>query len=82
MRRAVALETIGQNAVCFQGARDRLGRPWRRVTFVESLEQHELWTRDEQELRTWLTERGVDTEHDRTWAQLVDHAFSHFVEPG
>jgi lysyl-tRNA synthetase class 2 len=23
----------------------------------------------------------VDTKQDRTWAQLVDHAFSHFVEP-
>ena len=29
----------------------------------------------------WLNERGVDTKQDRTWAQLVDHAFSHFVEP-
>src|SRR5213076_2806496 len=28
-----------------------------------------------------LAERGVDTTHDGTWAQLVDHAFSHFVEP-
>ena len=34
------------------------------------------------ELRAWLTERGVDTEADKDWAQLVDHAFSHFVEPG
>ena len=33
------------------------------------------------ELRAWLKERGVDTEADRDWAQLVDHAFSHFVEP-
>ena len=24
---------------------------------------------------------GVDTTHDKTWAQLVDHAYSHFVEP-
>jgi lysyl-tRNA synthetase class 2 len=23
----------------------------------------------------------VDTSHDKTWAQLVDHAYSHFVEP-
>ena len=31
--------------------------------------------------RAWLTARGVDTSYDQTWAQLVDHAFSHFVEP-
>src|SRR5213075_3435633 len=24
---------------------------------------------------------GVDTGADKTWAQLVDHAYSHFVEP-
>jgi len=23
----------------------------------------------------------VETQHDRTWAQLLDHALSHFVEP-
>jgi lysyl-tRNA synthetase class 2 len=45
------------------------------------LEERELWTDDADELRAWLTERGVDTSHDETWAQLVDHAFSHFVEP-
>ncbi len=49
---------------------------------MDALEQHELWTRDADELRAWLTERGVPTEQDSDWAQLIDHAFSHFVEPG
>src|SRR5207237_250481 len=31
--------------------------------------------------RAKLEAAGVDTSHDRTWAQLVDHAYSHFVEP-
>src|SRR6185295_3612764 len=39
-------------------------------------------TRDPAELRAWVTERGVDTDADKDWTQLVDHAFSHFVEPG
>ena len=34
------------------------------------------------ELRARLGERNVDTTHDKTWAQLIDHALSHFVEPG
>ena len=38
--------------------------------------------RDPDELRGWLEERGVDTNADKDWPQLVDHAFSHFVEPG
>jgi lysyl-tRNA synthetase class 2 len=57
-------------------------RPWQRVGFVESLQAVELWTRDEAQLRAWLAERGLDTDADRDWPQLVDHAFSHFVEPG
>jgi len=48
---------------------------------VDVLEELELWTRDPVELRAWLAERGVDTSADNDWAQLMDHAFGHFVEP-
>jgi lysyl-tRNA synthetase class 2 len=78
---AVTLEILGTTQVSFRGHEIDFAPTWRRLPFVESLEQRELWTRDEQELRAWLTERGVDTKQDRFWAQLVDHAFSHFVEP-
>jgi lysyl-tRNA synthetase, class II len=77
----VALATLGTTALTFRGLEIDLRRPWRRVGFVESLEALELWSRDEGELRAWLNERGVDTEADKDWAQLVDHAFGHFVEP-
>jgi lysyl-tRNA synthetase class 2 len=74
-------ETLGTTKVSFRGHEIDLAADWRRVPFVEALEQLGLWTRDEEELRGRLTERDVDTKQDRTWAQLVDHAFSHFVEP-
>ena len=77
----IALEVLGRTAVSFRGHEIDLKGPWRRVGFVEALERHELWTRDPAELRAWLTERGVDTDADKDWAQLVDHAFSHYVEP-
>ena len=77
----VALEVLGTTVVRFRGHEVDLKRPWRRLGFVESLEKLELWTRDVGELRAWLTERGVETEADKDWPQLVDHAFSHFVEP-
>jgi lysyl-tRNA synthetase, class II len=77
----VALDALGTTVATFRGHEIDLKRPWRRIGFVESLEAHELWTRDEGELRAWLTERGVDTEADKDWPQLVDHAFGHFVEP-
>jgi lysyl-tRNA synthetase class 2 len=56
-------------------------RPWAHVKFVEALEAHDAWSRDLDELRAKLDAAGVDTSHDKTWAQLVDHAYSHFVEP-
>jgi lysyl-tRNA synthetase class 2 len=81
MLELVAIEALGTTVVQFRGHEVDLKRPWRRVGFVEALEAHELWTRDENELRAWLTERGVDTDADKDWPQLVDHAFGHFVEP-
>ena len=40
-----------------------------------------VWSRDADELRAQLNEAGVDTGRDKTWVQLADHAYSHFVEP-
>ncbi len=77
----VAREVIGTTTVSFRGHELDLGQPWARIGFTEALEAKELWTRDEVELRAWLTERGVDTDADKDWTQLVDHAFGHFVEP-
>jgi lysyl-tRNA synthetase class 2 len=77
----VALEVLGTTNVTFRGHEIDLASPWRRLTFVEALGRHDLWTRDAGELRVRLTERGVDTEADKDWTQLVDHAFSHYVEP-
>jgi lysyl-tRNA synthetase, class II len=77
----VAQEVLGTTTVSFRGHEIDLKAPWRRVRFVDSLEELELWTRDAGELRAWLEERGVDTGADKDWPQLVDHAFSHFVEP-
>jgi lysyl-tRNA synthetase class 2 len=73
----VAGEVLGTTTVQFR----ELKAPWARVRFTDALEAKELWTRDGVELRAMLTERGVDTEADTDWAQLVDKAFSHFVEP-
>jgi lysyl-tRNA synthetase, class II len=76
----VAQETIGTTKVTFRGHAVDLAS-WRRVKLVDALEEHGLWTREAEELRRRLDERGIDTGQDRTWAQLVDHALSSFVEP-
>jgi lysyl-tRNA synthetase, class II len=78
---SVARETTGGTTTTYRGHDVDLKAPWRRVKLVDALEEHGLWTRDADELRSRLNERGVDTSHDATWAQLVDHALSHYVEP-
>ena len=77
----VAAETTGGTKVNFRGHEIDLKAPWRRLKLVDALEERGLWTRDPDELRSRLTERDVDTSQDRSWAQLIDHALSHFVEP-
>jgi lysyl-tRNA synthetase class 2 len=77
----VAHETTGGTVATFRGHTVDLKAPWRRMKLVDALEEQGLWTRDEAELRRRLEDRGVDVSHDRGWAQLLDHALSHFVEP-
>ena len=78
---AVALDVNGTTQVTFRGHEVDLKAPWRRLRFTDALADHGLWIRDEAELRAALIERGVDTDADKDWAQLVDHAFGHFVDP-
>jgi lysyl-tRNA synthetase, class II len=76
-----AQEVLGTTKVAFKGHEIDFEPPWKRVKFVDALEEHRLWTRDEAELRRRLQERDVDVLQDPTWAKLIDHAHSHFVEP-
>jgi lysyl-tRNA synthetase, class II len=78
---SVARQVIGTTEIPFRGHDLDLKAPWQRIRFTDALEATQLWTRDEVELRARLTERGVDTDADRDWAQLIDKAFGHFVEP-
>jgi lysyl-tRNA synthetase, class II len=77
----VARETTGGTKVRFRGHETDLKAPWRRIKLLEALDEQDLWTRDADDLRSRMQQRGVDTSQDRSWAQLVDHALSHFVEP-
>jgi lysyl-tRNA synthetase class 2 len=76
------LATRGGTKVAFRGHEVELAKPWQRVRFVEALQEKGVWSRDADELRAKLAAAGVATEHDTTWSQLADHAYSHFVEPG
>ncbi len=73
-------ESVGTTRVTFRGHDVDLAT-WQEVRFVEALDAHGVWSRDPDELRAKLDAAGVDTSGDRTWSQLADHAYSHFVEP-
>ena len=77
----VARETIDGTKVTFRDHEVDLKAPWQRIKLVDALEEQGLWTRNSDELRSRLEERGTETKHDKTWAQLVDHALSSYVEP-
>jgi lysyl-tRNA synthetase class 2 len=79
---SLAAETaIGTTKVSFRGQEVELAPPWQRVRFVDALESKDAWSRDPDDLRAKLDGAGVDTSKDKTWTQLVDHAYAHFVEP-
>src|SRR5437773_3723495 len=69
----VARETTGGTKGTFRGHEVDLKAPWRRLKLVDALQEHGLWTRDADELRSRLNELDIDTSQDRSWAQLVDH---------
>ena len=82
LRRAVAREVLGTTVVHVPRARDR---PRRRRGGASASSRRSRRTSSGRATRPssarGSTERGVDTDADKDWAQLVDHAFSHFVEP-
>jgi len=60
--------------------------PWPRVSLGEALAAKLGFDpiaagRDPGPLRERLQQDQLDTSKDATWAQLVDHALSHYVEP-
>jgi lysyl-tRNA synthetase class 2 len=76
----VAEEVLGTTRMTFRGHDVDL-ESWQRVKLVDALDAEGLWSRDPDELRARLEERNADAQHDRTWAQLLDHALTAFVEP-
>ena len=79
--RVVIEEATGSTKVSFRGNEIDFAPAWKRMSLIGALEAEGVWTRDANELRRHLEEREVDTGADDNWAQLVDHALSHLVEP-
>jgi lysyl-tRNA synthetase class 2 len=86
-----AVAALGTTIVDWKDEPIDLKPPWRRLSLGAALAEHvgfdpldrsQSSGAPEDALRRALAGDGVDTSQDRTWAQLVDHALSHFIEPG
>jgi len=76
----VAEDVLGTTRVTFRGHDIDLAS-WERIKLVDALDAKGLWTRDPDDLRARLEQRRADAQHEHTWAKLVDHALTSFVEP-
>jgi lysyl-tRNA synthetase class 2 len=83
-RRTEALVASVAEAVGYAGEID-FTAPWRRETLTGAIEARAgidvLAHREREELAAAMRERGLEVPEDDTWAQLVDHLLSKFVEP-
>jgi lysyl-tRNA synthetase class 2 len=85
-----AQEALGTTEIEWKGETIDLKPPWRRLPLGAALAEHlgfdpfapsDMGTRDEPRLRAALESAGLDTGGHKTWAALVDHGLSHFIEP-
>jgi lysyl-tRNA synthetase class 2 len=83
---AAARDALGTTAIAVKGGAVDLTPPWRRLRLGTAIAEAcgvdpTAGPRDADALRRVLDDAGVDHSRDRSWAQLVDHLLSHFVEP-
>ena len=83
---AAAQAVCGTTKVTIKGQEVELAGPWPRITLGAAIEEKTginpmTLGRDPKPLEDYLKSQGIDTSRDKTWAQLVDHLLSHFVEP-
>ena len=83
---AAAQAVCGTTKVTIKGQEVELAGPWPRITLGAAIEEKTginpmTLGRDPKPLEDYLKSQGIDTSRDKTWAQLVDHLLSHYVEP-
>jgi lysyl-tRNA synthetase class 2 len=83
-RRCEALVAHVAQAAGYAGEVD-FSAPWARETLAGAIGSRTgvdiLADRDLESLRARMRDRGLEVPGEETWAQLVDHLLSHYVEP-
>jgi lysyl-tRNA synthetase, class II len=83
-RRCEALVAFVAQAAGYEGELD-FSAPWRRETLAGAIGDRTkvdiLAGRELESLRAAMREQGLEVPEEETWAQLVDHLLSKYVEP-
>jgi lysyl-tRNA synthetase class 2 len=83
-RRCEALVAYVAEAAGYEGELD-FSAPWRRETLAGAIGDRTkvdiLAGRELESLRAAMREQGLEVPEEETWAQLVDHLLSKYVEP-
>lgn len=81
----IAKQVHGKEEIVYQGQKIDLRPPWRRITMRQAiLEETGIDFRqypDREALYRKMTEAGMKVSPETTWAKLVDHMVSTYVEP-
>jgi lysyl-tRNA synthetase class 2 len=83
---AARCERLVHRVATALGQGDRFAPPWHRETLAGSIGSRTgvdiLASRDLGSLSAAMRERGLEVpEHEQTWARMVDHLLSRYVEP-
>jgi lysyl-tRNA synthetase class 2 len=80
----VAEQVTGGTTVTYEDHEVQLAAPWRRVTLRDGILEGcgiDIDSAGEDAMRARLESDGHDTSNDKTWAQLVDHLLTRYLEP-
>jgi lysyl-tRNA synthetase class 2 len=85
-RRLEEVVSAAAQAIAYSGEIDFSGRPWRRVSFVEAIQEETgidvMAHREASELRAAILAQGLEMKtEDLTWPRLADDLLSKYVEP-
>lgn len=84
MIRTVAEQALGSTTITYGEHEIDLAPAWRRITLRDGILEGcgvDIESASEDEMRAKLEQDGYDTSADKTWAQLVDHLLSRYLEP-
>ncbi len=84
LMRRIAVALNGNTEITYQGSTADLGKPWKRLSFVDELSARvgtDVLAMENSELRKVCTDRGVEIPKEASNGMLMAELFDHMIEP-